>query len=743
MSRFIFAIILVLSCKFFCACSSTENSNAKLEIKFDQKTGTLVSAKSFGREMIDADASFPLFRVRFIDENGKTVEYSSNEAKSVSFDKNSIYFKNIAGREIDAKVDVVQKNGRAELNLEVTHNLEWCMEWIQFPCIFANELAKNGANLLISTNEGVLVEDIRHRETFKRYKSVEYPNGGWVGYYPGNVSMQFTTFTDNGKGLYICPEDKSCGTKEIDYRRSPVGGTEIIYKHYVSGAKKGTYKLPPFVIQAFEGDWHDGAAIYRKWAVDNIDQLPPPLHKNKNLPSWLADSPVILTYPCTGEGHHAGPQQPNEFVPFTNAAKYIDKYAEIFDSRIMALLMQWEGTAPWAPPFVWPPLGGEKSFVEFAELLHKNKNLLGVYCSGLAWTNKANTGSGKYEMKKMFEEKQLLKEMCMGPDGEYKCLICNGRNIRYGYDFCTTSKTARKYITDEALKIVNGGADYIQLFDQNLGGASYQCYDTRHNHPRGPGSWQKDSMRETMDTVLSAIKKSGHDKVLLGCEAAAAETYIGRMGFNDLRFNCGILMGKPVPAYSFVYHNLCSNFMGNQVETMGFIDRHKSPYNLYQRIAYSFSAGDILTLVLKDGGKISWAWCLKWKEDEPNQEETIALVKNLNAWRKDIGKDFLFYGTMEKPAKIGGTKIVKTKMKRNPDMAIDFESAFTSAWTSPDNRRAQFVVNYLPEVQHLEIDIPKNRKAYIYKSPYSKKAELMDSNKFAVQPLSAVMIEFK
>jgi hypothetical protein len=338
---------------------------------------------------------------------------------------------------------------------------------------------------------------------------------------------------------------------------------------------------------------------------------------------------------------------------------------------------------------------------KFAGALHAAGHHLGLYCSGLAWTNTADTGPGNYSRAEELEEKNLIAEMCRGPKGEYSCLICNGEGIRLGYDMCAASDFARDVTVGEARKIAASGVDYIQLLDQNLGGAAYQCHDPAHGHPPAPGPWQPEAMRSLLGHVHDQLAEDGHGDVILGCEAAAAESFLDQLPVNDLRYHMGWWFGRPVPAFSFVFHDFCANFMGNQVEAMVLIDREQSPDNLFLRLAYSFAAGDMLTAVLAGDGDIHWSWCTKWEVPVPEQKPLRGFIRHLNAWRRGPGKDFLVFGRMEKTPEIRGAEMIPLKL--TDARSLDYPAVLSSCWRNPEgNKRVLFLVNYSAREQQIQ-----------------------------------------
>lgn len=674
----------------------------------------------------------PLFRIRIRDEAGKLRELSSADATSITVEAPDsaplgtvrCTFRDFpAGLPLEVRtaVTVTETDPDSRWGLQLDYGGEGYVEWIDYPVVVVpNDLPANGGDghIFWPAMEGVVIEDTTQRaRSILPYKPIEYPNHGWSGFYPSCVGMQFFAYwrEGSGNGLYFAAHDATHCPKEIEYIEDGEAAVRLMLKTY-PGAAHGRYDLP-FTLRlgAYQGDWHEAADRYRLWAEAELPHLPKPLHQRPEILPWAEGSPVVVTYPVRGTGHHSGPTEPNEYFPFVNALPHLRQLAKTVDAPLLVLLMHWEGTAPWAPPYVWPPMGGEEGLKAFADKLHDENHLLGLYCSGLAWTNTADTGDGNYQRKDELEQSGLLREMCQGPEGQYECLICNGEGIRLGYDMCATSEFARETVAAEAVKIVESGVDYIQLLDQNLGGSAYQCHDRRHGHPPAPGPWQTEAMRGVIDQVEKRFGEANLPRVPLGCEVAPGEAIVDRLPINDLRFHMGYNMGKPVPAYSYVFHPYMANFMGNQVEILVWVDREKSPHNLRQRLAYSFIAGDMLTVVLADGGDMHWGWCTPWSVPKPDQAAHLGLVRTFNDWRKGVAKPFLLHGRMLRPYTVDGAKPVD--MHLTMGNVISYPSVMSSRWRCPDGREAQILANYMPETAEVRLDCPEKTKCRILDEP--------------------------
>lgn len=766
MTNRIFNYLILLSAALVLN-SCKENNDFNYENKYYKLTlskvnGAIESIEKNGKNMIAmGNAENALFEICFRDtaKGGEVVRANSAQAKACDIrqTKNTITisYDQFEGFDLSAvvTVDVSKDSPFMKWNITVDNHTPFLMDYIDFPnVVVPDDLVGTGgtggdSRIFWPAQEGVVIEDINIREGgIRKYRPIEYPNLlGWIGIYPSSAQTQFMAYYSPDGGLYMASHDDNFNAKGIEFHKEGESGIKLEYHLFTTGAGRGKYKLPyDIVIGTFEGDWYDAADIYREWVESSSISYPPKIVDNNDLPEWYFESPVVVTYPVRGH-RDMGDMTPNELYPYTNALPFLDELSEAFDSRVMSLLMHWEGSAPWAPPYAWPPYGDQENFKQFVRGLHEGGNYIGLYASGIGYTLRSNTDTtfNRYEE---FENLGLEKIMKKAPDGGYSSRnVCAAPHAqRLGYDMCPTNDFVKEVVIDQISGMVEeGNVDYIQYFDQNLGGACYGCYSTEHGHGYGPGSWQSEAMVDIYKAIMP-ILRSSERKPLLGCEAAAAEPFYPYLLFNDNRSTINLGFGTPVPAYQYINHEYINGFMGNQNSLRGTVDIEKSPLNMLQRLAYSFTAGDMFTVILRGNGDMIEAWGRAWEADIPDQTHMKTLIKNLNAWRVKTGKDFLVSGRMIKPLPFEGSRNIPMVSKSN-GLPINFPSVFTSNWQSQDNRNAQFFVNYLAEKQKIVLNAEDLKNVKIFrdaedKTGVEKSDEMIE---IEIPPFSAVMILYQ
>lgn len=732
---------------------SYENSYYKLTL--NKNTGSIKSILKDGNNILyAASEEVPLFNIRFRDasKKGKIHEFNALQGQcQIDFQKDLFTLKYDKFTETGISVIVTIRVSKGSpfmyWNLGIDNNTPYTIDHIDFPGVTVpNDLVATGGTgrIFWPAQEGCLIEDMRIRKESRgfKYRPIEYPSMGWGGYYPSSTQMQYMAYYNSKGGIYLAAHDENCNHKGIEFFSVNNDGIKLDFRLFPGGIGKGFYKMPyDMVLGVFDGDWYDASDIYRNWREGSKMRVPPKIRDNPMLPDWYFKSPIVVTYPVRGH-KDMGDMTPNELFPYINALKTIDKYNKAFGSKIMALLMHWEGSAPWAPPYVWPPYGGEKLYQQFVDSLHKNGNLAGLYASGIGYTLRSNTDT-TYNMYKEYQDKHLEKVMKIAPDGTLATNgVCAGIYAqRIGYDMCPANSFVKEVVIDQISKIVKSKTDYIQYFDQNLGGSCYPCYGTSHGHAYGPGIWQNEAMHAIFKDILLVSKNAGY-KPIVGCEAAASEANHRYLLFNDARSTINLFVGIPVPAYAYVNHEYVNNFMGNQNGLSDAINIGESPMNYLQRLAYAFCAGDMFTVILRGNGGMIWSWGTLWEEEIPNQENAIQLIRNLNGWRTGAGKDFLVTGRMLKPLPFGGATNVPMISKPG-GREINISSILTSNWQYGKSK-VQFFVNYLPREQEITVELKGMKDVRIFRDALDTRGEAVSDKNLSLKlsPLSAVMIGY-
>lgn len=611
---------------------------------YQEKICRTVSQNSSIARFCDIDSFNDLFVIQMRDFVGNPYQYTMASFSDVSCeeDDNGVTVKfftcaNLPGTE--AAVTVKKDDAGTILwNIQVKPGRDYFkVEWIDFPRVKFTRPA--GTRYLIPNAEGTLISDLEEREAraFFKCNLSGYAQNGVDSLYPGPAAAQFEAFYDSTGGVYICCADAQDSPKVVDFMPEN-GRVRPVLQQFTGGNGGIGYQVE---MRSFTGNWQDAADIYRNW-IESAGLVPEKLASN--MPAVLDASPVVIAYPVKGFGSDAGGLIPNEYYPYSAALPVMERYNKLWNNSVMALLMHWEGTAPWAPPFIWPPSGGEELLKEYIDAMHEKGNSVGLYSSGIAWTQKSMIDPS-FTLEERFEADNVADEICIAPQGGAWSSVCNHPlGQRIGYDLCP----ARDYTADIVCKEVSSaaalGVDYLQYFDQNQGCVAPFCYSKKHGHPDLPGAWLTGAMQGLLDKVLDSAGKT-----IIGCENAAAQPYIKACKLNDLRNHLAWAMGgTPVALYSYLYHEYTSGFSGNGVWIHDKVDLKKTPYFMLWNLSWNFVSGNVLSVILKDKGDIHWNWCQLWKDPAPEQEPLITLIGNLSRWRRGEMKKYLVSGRMVK-----------------------------------------------------------------------------------------------
>ena len=608
--------------------------------------------------------------------------------------------------------DSLNDNGCLNMSVSIENRTEHLIEWVAlFPAVLPalREEEKQGANgnahydaeILYPYNEGVLIDSMTMRQhSWFPYQQAQYPSIGAYPVFPNMLCAQMIAYSylaQKGKRrcLSIAAHDPVRGVKSIDFFPSPSpspvtaecggaaadsactctdkAGVAVDFRIFCGVGFGENYTMEfPLVLSALNGGWEAAAEEYRTWLDMHLPPRTKKIAENDALPDWYTENPLVVSYPVRGI-HDTDIMTPNALFPYTNGLPLVDKIASATDARLLVLLMHWEGSAPWAPPYVMPPYGDPDNFDEYLHALHARGHLLGVYCSGFGYTIESNLVDD-YSCQETYEQNHLVDAMCAGPDGVVAISkICTAQ--RKGYDICPASALGESLLRDAYLPLLTSEIDYAQILDQNHGGGQYFCYSRTHGHAPAPGPWMTEHMQQMLGNWNDAAGKT-----LLGCESAAAEPFIGNLQFSDNRFELCYRMGRPVPLYAYLYHEYVRNFMGNQcccplpteIDTLRY------------RMGYSFSIGDCMTLVLTPDGKLMTHWGTRDFDHAPDMEKTLQFAHNMTAFYREQAKPYLCCGKM-----LPAGDVVCEEMP----FGYHLPKIHVTAWEAADTSRARIFVN--------------------------------------------------
>ena len=729
---------------------TVSNHNHRLE--FDRRTGALLSFRAVNQpeqEFLPVDADLPAFVIQYLDPNREFQQLTSTGARhiEVAMKDGAVVasYQQLGGLSVDATVTVRTVTGdpASYWSIRIVNTAGLAITDVQFPFVVVRYGlgGKPGSEaLLIPFWMGRLLQAPQPQQlTPDSPRAWQFrPETQATWHYPGMTTAQFLAYYNDRAGILVTSRDPSGSVKLIKaVHREP--GIRLGIAHVGDWPAHGARELEyPVTLQAFAGDWYQAAEIYRDWSLGQ-PWARTPLHVRRDVPGWLLDSPPHIMIRLQGELDE-GPVTPNaQFLPYSKLVPLLEQISARVDSSLVAVLMAWEKNGPWVYPECFPPVGGDASLAEFAELARRRRWRTGSYSNGTRWVTE-QLWSG-YRGQEYFRN-HGARGICRTVEGR----LWQERwdlSWRSSYTGCLATAQTRELAKSYVERLASWGLDWIQFLDQNVGCSTFPCYGSQHGHAAMPGRWMTEAMRQLLEELNAVARRAEHQSgngrsIAFSVECPPNEFFLPYFAVCDNRVSPpghkGML-AEYVPLYHFLYHEFLLMQGG-----FGF---GPEPYHLVTQTAYNFVLGQICGGVLTGDGtllnrdSINWA---PWRPAVGNNDDSMTMLRSATALRRGAAKPYLALGRMQRPVTAAGIQVVAWKFE-DRDHALP--AVFHAAWKSPGGRFGVALSNWTGDSQPITIADSRlggNPRAMVSTATVSGN-DIQPGSPFVLPPHSCALIE--
>lgn len=348
------------------------------------------------------------------------------------------------------------------------------------------------------------------------------------GLYPSCLaSMQFVAFYNRkGEGLYIGTHDPKACYKVFNLNALEKTA-EFRVNNILAIPNKPVRKIKvPYeiCIGAFQGDYYDAAMIYRDFSLTTIWGNIPTISKRKIAP-WLKKTDLWL--------------RPNSDDP--ENFEYLKTALDYFKETAHALHWYRWHKIPYDTyyPEYFPPKDFFKKQVAAAQ---KTGTYVMPYINGRLWDPAAKSWKTKKakEIAVVNEKNECYTEVY-------------GSKVPL-HPMCPTTKLWQDTVKDLVKRIFKEIKTDGVYIDQIGASWPYVCYNPKHGHPLGGGSFWFEGYRKMLGAIRKELPK---DKIITTEENA--ECWIDQFDA-QLTLNMHASEGKWIPLYPAVYGERVINF---------------------------------------------------------------------------------------------------------------------------------------------------------------------------------------